>query len=283
MSAGPSTLDLLRAALAEDLGGAGDITSNAIFASSVRAQARIAAKADGVLSGGVLVEPLFAMIDAGVRVRVLVRDGARVTPRTVIAELDGPIRAILAGERTILNLLQRLSGVATMTAKMVTAMGDTRCRLLDTRKTIPTLRALEKQAVLDGGGCNHRFGLFDMVLIKDTHVAAAGGPGEAVRRVRSARAGMAPVKIEVEVQTAAQFDEALAERPERIMLDNMTPDLMKACVAKARASGVAVELEASGNVSLDTVASVAATGVDFVSAGCLTHSAPALDIHLVIV
>ncbi|MBD3243481.1 MAG: carboxylating nicotinate-nucleotide diphosphorylase [Chitinivibrionales bacterium] len=274
--------EFLRRALAEDLGERGDVTSEAVFSEAERADARIAAKQDGILSGLTLIAPLFALLDPQIDVQLLAADGDRVTAGIRVAALSGPIRGILAGERTVLNLLQRLSGIATLTRRMADEIAGTGARLLDTRKTTPTLRALEKKAVVDGGGCNHRFGLFDMVLIKDTHVKAAGGVGAAIRRVRDSLGSSSGLRVEAEVQSVASFEEALDERPDRIMLDNMSLDDMRACVARARDNGAAVELEASGNVSLETVRGIAETGVDFISAGCLTHSAPALDIHLVI-
>lgn len=272
----------LRRALAEDLGERGDVTSEAVFPEDECAVARIAAKQDGILSGATLVPRLFALLDTRIDVQLNATDGDRVSPGTRIAGLAGPVRGILAGERTILNLLQRLSGIATLTGRMASAIEGTGARLLDTRKTTPTLRALEKKAVVDGGGCNHRFGLYDMVLIKDTHVKAAGGVGAAIRRVRRSLGESSTLRIEAEVQSVAAFDEALREHPDRIMLDNMSLDDMRACVKRVRGAGESVELEASGNVGLETVRGIAETGVDYISAGCLTHSAPALDIHLVI-
>ncbi len=275
-----SVRQFLQHALDEDLGTGGDITSQAIFGADDLCRARIASKASGVLSGASLISSLFGLVDNRIACSEVLSDGSRLSAGTVIARLAGPVRGVLAGERVMLNILQRLSGVATMSARMVEAMKPHRATLLDTRKTTPGMRALEKKAVVDGGGSNHRFGLFDMVLIKDTHVKAVGGVGEAIRRVRATRPGMPAVKIEAEVQDEEQFHEALAEKPDIIMLDNMSCERIAACVAEARGSGVL--LEASGNVSLETIGAVAATGVDFVSVGSVTHSAPALDIHLVI-
>jgi nicotinate-nucleotide pyrophosphorylase (carboxylating) len=216
-------------------------------------------------------------------VRVLARDGSALETGTRICELSGPVRSILAGERVALNFLQHLSGVATATSRLVRLIAHTRAKLLDTRKTTPLLRFLEKEAVVHGGGAKHRFGLFDMVLIKDTHVKAAGGVQPAVVRAQEyVLANGLPVAIEVETQTMDEFREALECRPQRIMLDNMTIDNMAACVILRDTSGVSVELEASGNVSSDTIVKIAETGVDFISAGSITHSAPALDIHLII-
>lgn len=276
------TKALLQVALEEDLGDAGDITSSAIFGSDEICQAVIAAKEAGVLSGVSLVEPLFRLVDERVTCTAELQDAAQVKPSDVIARLEGPVRGILAGERTILNLLQRLSGIATLTSRMVERIGSNPARLLDTRKTTPTMRALEKQAVVHGGGCNHRFGLFDMVLIKDTHVKAAGGVDAAIRRAREHLGTDSPIKVEAEVQSIDEFHAAASAGPDRIMLDNMSPEDMQACVAFVRRRELPIELEASGNVSLETIGDIAATGVDFVSVGSVTHSAPALDIHLVL-
>jgi nicotinate-nucleotide pyrophosphorylase (carboxylating) len=214
----------------------------------------------------------------------MLQDGSPILPGTEICVLDGPLRSICAGERTALNFLQRLSGIATATAGLVGLIAHTKARLLDTRKTTPLLRGLEKRAVIHGGGMNHRFGLFDMVLIKDTHVKAAGGVAKALTRVRSHDAGMKKkVKIEVEVQTWDDLLEALPLGPDRIMFDNMTLELMAACVERARSVAPRIELEASGMINEQSIAKVAETGVDFISVGAITHSVKALDIHLVIV
>jgi len=274
--------DIIGRALDEDLGAAGDVTSAALFPRDATAAACIRSKQEGVLAGAYLLAPIFTRIDPSLSVDVVLTDGARLSAGSTICRLDGSIRAILAGERTALNFLQRLSGIATRTAQLVSLLQGTRARLLDTRKTTPLLRLLEKKAVLAGGGINHRLGLYDMILIKDTHVAAAGGVAAAVRAARAARPNAA-LKIEVEVQSVEQFTEAIAERPDRVMLDNMSLDDMARCVALLRAQGLAVETEASGNVTEENIARIAATGVDFISSGAITHSAPALDIHLVIV
>ena len=275
--------DFLRRVLAEDLGTAGDITTRAIFPAARTASAIIKSKQSGVLSGAALIAPLFALVDPALQVAVALPDGAPLEHQSVIARLEGPIAAILAGERTILNLLQHLSGVATQTAELVSLIGHTRARLLDTRKTTPLMRLLEKEAVRHGGGSNHRFGLFDMVLIKDTHVKAAGGPGNAVAKVKQSLGPNRRVAIEVEVQTVAEFQMALREQPDRIMLDNMSTADMHACVALRDSEHAAIELEASGNVSKATIVVIAETGVDFISVGSVTHSVKAIDIHLVIV
>jgi nicotinate-nucleotide pyrophosphorylase (carboxylating) len=192
------------------------------------------------------------------------------------------VRSILAGERVALNFLQRLSGIAALTARYAAAIRHTSATILDTRKTTPCLRALEKLAVRHGGGENHRAGLFDMMLIKDTHVRQCGGVTAALKKAIASRGRAGEPEIEVEVQSAAEFAEALALRPDRIMLDNMSADDMRGCVEKMLSCGMRVELEASGNISLDNAAEFAETGVDFISCGAITHSAKALDIHLVI-
>jgi nicotinate-nucleotide pyrophosphorylase (carboxylating) len=236
-----------------------------------------------VCAGTYLLQPIFFRLDPSMRISVELADGAHLTPGAEICRLDGSIRAILASERTALNFLQRLSGIATRTARMAALCAGTGAQLLDTRKTTPGLRILEKKAVVAGGGRNHRFGLYDMILIKDTHVAAAGGPAAAVRSARTHAGGGPAIKIEVEVQSFEQFREAVAERPDRIMLDNMNCSEMARCVQHLRGAGLRIETEASGNVTEATIAEIARTGVDFISSGAITHSAPALDIHLIIV
>jgi nicotinate-nucleotide pyrophosphorylase (carboxylating) len=274
---------LIERALAEDLGAAGDITSQALFDVRETAGAVIKSKSSGILSGAQVLPPLFHYIDPDVSVNILCENGSTLSSGTRICELRGPVRAILAGERVALNFLQHLSGVATATGGLVRLIAHTRAKLLDTRKTTPLLRALEKDAVVHGGGINHRFGLFDMVLIKDTHIKAAGGVRPAVVKAQEyIRASGLKVAIEVETQSVAEFREALESRPQRIMLDNMKNDDMAACAILRDSSGVPVELEASGNVSAETIAAIAETGVDFISVGSITHSAPALDIHLII-
>ncbi len=282
----PTDLDaLLELALQEDLGRRGDVTSAAVLEEDIPGEAVIRSKEAGVLAGTSVLAPLFARLDPLLAVRVHLEDGARLEPGTEICRLSGALGPILAGERTALNFLQRLSGVATRTARFVALVQGTRAVVLVTRKTTPGLRVLEKQAVLAGGGRNHRFGLHDMILIKDSHVAACGGPGPAVQRAlayRKARENRSRLRIEVEVQTEDEFQEALAAGPDRIMLDNMSPERMAACVHVRNARAPGIELEASGNVSESTLPAVARSGVDFISAGGLTHSVQALDIHLVV-
>jgi nicotinate-nucleotide pyrophosphorylase (carboxylating) len=267
-------VSIVRAALEEDI-GTGDVTSMSILPGASRLSGRMMSKEDGVVAGLGVASSVFHAVDREVTFTSLVDDGDRVGNGTSLAAVTGPGVSILSAERVALNFMQRMSGIATMTSRFVEAVAGTGAVILDTRKTVPGLRALDKLAVRLGGGQNHRFGLYDMVLIKDNHIAAAGSITEAVRRVRGVAEQRLP--IEVEVATLAQFREALATEPDRIMLDNMSLGDMAEAVALA---GGAVDLEASGNVTLDNVAQVAATGVDFISVGALTHSVRALDISL---
>jgi nicotinate-nucleotide pyrophosphorylase (carboxylating) len=282
-SAARALISIIDQALAEDLGRTGDITSRALFDAHETARAAIISKSAGILSGAQVIRPLFGRLNRSLSVKVLLKNGAPLAAGSRICELSGPVRAILAGERVALNFLQHLSGVATATNTLTRLISHTKAKLLDTRKTTPLLRALEKEAVVHGGGLNHRFGLFDMVLIKDTHVKAAGGVVPAVRNARAfVKKSGRTTKIEVETQSVGEFTDALSCRPYRIMLDNMSIADMAVCVRLVKKSGVHVELEASGNVTADTIVNIAETGVDFISVGSITHSAPALDIHLVI-
>jgi nicotinate-nucleotide pyrophosphorylase (carboxylating) len=274
--------EIVARALREDLGVRGDVTSRALFDKRQAAAALIKAKEAGVLSGVYLLKPLFGRLDSSLVVTPKLDEGARLREGSEICALQGSVRAILAGERTALNLLQRLSGIATCTARFVALLAGTRARLLDTRKTTPSLRILEKKAVLAGGGFNHRFGLFDMILIKDTHIRAAGGIASAVRKAKSNRRRNPEMRVEVEVQSFAQFEEAVAEEPDRIMLDNMPCKTMARCVAYLKNRQLNIETEASGNVTEQNIARIAQTGIDFISSGRITHSARALDIHLVV-
>ena len=267
--------DVVARALAEDV-GTGDVTTEATVPDGAQAVATVTQKAPGVVFGLDLAEAAFRQSDDTMLIERLCPEGAWQEPGTPVLRITGAAAAILVAERTALNFLQRLSGVATLTARYVRAIDGTGARILDTRKTTPTLRPLEKAAVVAGGGTSHRFGLFDMVLIKENHVAAAGGIGPAVA---AARARFADLPIEVECQTAAEVAEALAAGAPRILLDNMTPEQMRAIAADV---GGRAELEASGGIDLDTVRAAASTGVDFVSVGALTHSAPALDLSLIL-
>jgi nicotinate-nucleotide pyrophosphorylase (carboxylating) len=262
-------------ALAEDV-GAGDLTAAGVVPEDARATARILQKAPGVLSGMSVAESVFRSLDPGIEWRPEAPEGEWREGGPVV-EMTGSARAIVTGERTALNFLGRLSGIATVTARYVEAVRGTGAVILDTRKTTPGLRDLEKAAVRDGGATNHRAGLHDAILVKENHATIAGGVGEATRR---AIAGAPPgVVVEVECGDEAEVDEALEAGAGRILLDNMDPDRLRAAVE--RVAGRA-ELEASGGITLENVRAVAETGVDFISVGALTHSAPALDLSLIV-
>ena len=266
--------DAVTRALAEDVGD-GDVTTLATVPGEARARGLITQKAAGVVFGLDAAEATFRALDPAMAFERRVEEG-RWRDDGAVLSLEGSARAILTGERTALNILQRLSGVATLTARCVRAVEGTEARILDTRKTTPGLRALEKAAVAAGGGTNHRFGLYDAALIKENHAAMAGGVAEAVQRVRQS----APtVRLEVECRDLDEVDEALAAGAERLLLDNMTPEQLRAAVD--RVAGRA-ELEASGGVTLEGLPEIARTGVNFISVGALTHSAPALDLSLIL-
>jgi nicotinate-nucleotide pyrophosphorylase (carboxylating) len=264
--------EVVARALAEDL-GPGDVTSRVVVPADVGAVGVIAQKEAGVLSGMLPAELAFRGVDQSVGVERLAPEGEWLDPGAVM-RVTGPARALLGAERTALNFLAHLSGIATLTARAVAAVQGTGTRILDTRKTTPGLRALEKAAVRAGGGVNHRSGLYDAVLIKENHVAVAGGVGEAVRRALGQADG---VPVEVECRTVDEVEEALQAGARRILLDNMTPHRLRDAVARA---GGRADLEASGGVTLENLPEVASTGVQFVSIGALTHSAPALDLSL---
>jgi nicotinate-nucleotide pyrophosphorylase (carboxylating) len=264
----------IEAALREDM-PEGDITSEKVIPEGSRSEAHFLAKEDGVLAGLPIAARVFERIDPSIIFIERFREGAVFTKSDKLARVKGPTVALLKGERTALNFLQRLCGVATATRRYVEAVAGTKARILDTRKTTPGLRLLEKYAVRTGGGANHRFSLSDMVLIKDNHLRRVGSVAEAVRR---ARAGLRPgVRVEVEAASLLQVREALAAGADMIMLDNMSLEAMRQAVGLAAGR---VPLEASGNVTLDRVRSVAETGVDYISVGALTHSAKAIDISL---
>lgn len=266
---------IVRAALLEDLGRAGDITTDAVIPANTIMTGVIAARQPGVIAGADAAVMAFALMDSRVIATIEKPDGSRVQPGDVVIRLSGPARAILSAERVALNLMGHLSGVATATATLVEAAKPYRARIVCTRKTTPGLRAMEKHAVRAGGGSNHRFGLDDAVLIKDNHIAVAGGVRAAIER---ARAGVGHlVKIEVEVDTLAQLDEALAVGADAVLLDNMTPDQLREAVKKVNGRAIT---EASGGISLATVNAVAASGVDLISTGSITHSAAVLDLGL---
>ena len=268
---------LIHMALEEDLDGAGDITSDAIF-SGQHGRARIIAKAAGVLAGAEVAREVFITVDPELDVRLEVADGQSVSVGQPVIRVQGKVRSLLRAERTALNFLGRLSGIATLTSRFVEAAAGTDCRILDTRKTTPGYRALEKYAVRIGGGHNHRMGLYDMVLIKDNHIAAAGGIRPAVEKVRRyLKEKKITAQIEVEAANLQQVQEALKMNVDRILLDNMSLEQLRKAVKMA---GRRVLLEASGNMTLDRVRAVAEVGVDFISVGALTHSARALDFSM---
>ncbi|MBK3804151.1 carboxylating nicotinate-nucleotide diphosphorylase [Azospirillum brasilense] len=266
---------IVRAALAEDLGRAGDITTDSIVPADAVATARVAARKDGRVAGLEVALSAFRILDPAAELRVEHGDGDDVPPGATIATVTARARALLTAERTALNLLGRLSGIATATRALVREVEGTRARIVCTRKTTPGLRVLEKHAVRLGGGFNHRFGLDDAVLVKDNHIAVAGGIRPAVERVRAAIGHM--VKVEVEVDTLAQLEELLTLPVDVVLLDNMDPPTLRRAVAMVDGRMVT---EASGNVTLSTVRAIAEAGVDMISVGWLTHSAPNLDVGL---
>jgi nicotinate-nucleotide pyrophosphorylase (carboxylating) len=266
---------VVRAALAEDLGRAGDVTAQACISADARLRAVFVARKPGVISGLACVRLAITELDPGADFRAVASDGDHAGSGSQLAWVDANARALLSAERTALNLLGRLSGVATLTRAYVDAIDGTGARIADTRKTTPGLRALEKYAVRCGGGINHRFGLDDAILIKDNHVAACSSVAEAVRRAKAAAGHL--MKVEVEIDGLHQLDDALIHQPDVIMLDNFSLDDLREAVR--RVAGRAV-LEASGGITLKTVRAVAETGVDVISVGALTHSASVLDIGL---
>lgn len=270
---------VVRAALAEDLGRAGDLTAQACVPEQARMHGVFAARQAGIAAGIDAVRIAVRTLDPEAVIETLTADGRPFAAGAALVRVEANARALLAAERTALNLLGRMCGVATLTRAYVDAVTGTPARIADTRKTTPGLRAMEKHAVACGGGMNHRFGLDDAILIKDNHIAVCGGAAEAVRRAR-AHAGHL-VKVEVEVDSLDQLDAVLLERPDVVMLDNFTLPALREAVERAKASpfGRPV-LEASGGVTLDTVGDIARTGVDVISVGALTHSAPALDVGL---
>jgi nicotinate-nucleotide pyrophosphorylase (carboxylating) len=273
----PSALvdETVARALAEDLGDAGDVTTLACIGEQRIARAVLSARKPGVIAGVPCALAAFRLVDPRIRVEVVADDGAHIGKGGAVLRIEGPARGVLTAERVALNFLGRLSGVATATAALVEAIAGTGARIACTRKTTPLLRAFEKHAVRCGGGVNHRFGLYDAVMIKDNHIVAAGGVTAALEAAR-ARVGHL-VKIEVEIDRLSQLDEAIAGGADVVMLDNMSVEDMRAAVARA---GGRVTLEASGNVTLATVRAIAETGVDIISSGSITHSAPTLDLGL---
>jgi nicotinate-nucleotide pyrophosphorylase (carboxylating) len=266
---------LIRGALLEDLGRAGDITTDAIVPGDAKATAAIVARRSGRVAGTDIAARVFEILDPAMETKVLVIPGGDAEPDSPLVRLIGPARAILTGERTALNLLGHLSGIATLTRDYVGAVAGTGARVVCTRKTTPGLRALEKHAVRCGGGANHRFGLDDAVLVKDNHLALAGGVRGAITKVREKVGHM--VTVELEVDTLEQLEEGLEAGVDAVLLDNMDPQTLRAAVAVVNGRCVT---EASGGIDLESATAVAATGVDLLSVGALTHSAPWLDVSL---
>ncbi|CAN5670473.1 carboxylating nicotinate-nucleotide diphosphorylase [soil metagenome] len=272
---------LIDMALAEDLGPAGDVTALATIPAEAQGAARFVSRASGVLAGLPVVALLADLFDLGAGWEPIRRDGDPIGRGDVIARIEGPMRDLLAMERTALNFLQRLSGVATLTARFVAEVAGTKAVILDTRKTTPGWRALEKYAVRCGGGRNHRIGLYDQVLIKDNHLAWLAGEGDPIgRAIASSRERVADRVIEVEVDSLEQLDRALECGPDIVLVDNFAPDDLAEAVRRRHERAPGVLLEASGGVNFETVGAIARAGVDRISVGALTHSAPALDLGL---
>lgn len=265
----------VKSALAEDLGNAGDITCTALIPEGQQSIANIVARVDGVLCGMPCAQTTLRLVDDGLRITIFKNDGDRLKAGDVIAKLEGNTRSILTAERTALNFLTHLSGIATLTAKFVKETAGTKAKILCTRKTHPGLRTLEKYAVRTGGAVNHRFGLYDAVLIKDNHLVAVASISMAVQKARAAVGKT--IKVEIEVDTLEQLGEALTTDADVIMLDNFSLESLRKAVSMAAGK---IPLEASGGVTLQTIRSISETGVDFISVGAITHSAPALDIAL---
>jgi nicotinate-nucleotide pyrophosphorylase (carboxylating) len=269
----PLIIEAITRALNEDI-GSGDATSESIIPADERMRGQIIAKQHGVIAGLDVALAVCEQVDTSITCTPVIAEGSTVAPGTLVATFIGPARSLLTAERTILNFMGRMSGIATLTHQFVQAVAGTRAIILDTRKTAPGLRMLDKLAVARGGGQNHRIGLYDMILIKDNHIDFAGSITEAVTRARNAHRGL---EIEVEARTLEDVAEALALNVERILLDNMTLEMMHQAVAL---NAGRAKLEASGNVTLETVRSIAETGVDYISSGALTHSAPVFDMSL---
>jgi nicotinate-nucleotide pyrophosphorylase (carboxylating) len=265
----------VEAALAEDI-GAGDVTA-ALVPAALRVRGRVITREPAVLCGRAWAQETFRRLDPAVRLNWNADDGALLSAEQVVFEISGPARPVLTGERTALNFLQLLSGTATAARAYVDAIAGTACRILDTRKTLPGLRSAQKYAVRCGGADNHRLGLFDQVLIKENHIAAAGSISAAIAAARTHSPGL---RVEVEVETPQELEEALAAGPDIIMLDEFTPEDMRAAVALRDARGAPVKLEASGSVSLATVRTIAATGVDYISVGSITKHVKAVDLSM---
>jgi len=267
----PEMIESIRRALAEDI-GTGDVTTDSIFPADVKMHGQIIAKQDGIIAGLDVARAVYLALDDGVEFNQEVEEGAPVKNRQILAFVSGLARSLLTGERTALNFLGRMSGIATLTHKFVEAVTGTKAVILDTRKTAPGLRLIDKLAVKRGGGQNHRFGLYDMILIKDNHIDQAGSITKAVRRARSTQTGL---QLEVEARTLDDVREALDMKVERILLDNMPVEMMTEAVKLNKSRAI---LEASGNVSMATIRQIAGTGVDYISIGALTHSPKVFDV-----
>jgi len=267
---------IIRNALDEDI-GSGDVTSERIIPENMQLKGSLISKAEGIIAGLEVFREVLKTVDQKTRIELIVNDGDTVRPGMNLAKIFGPGRALLSAERVALNLLQRMSGIATQTNKFVKSIEGTKAAVLDTRKTVPGLRILDKLAVKTGGGRNHRFGLFDMVLIKENHIKAAGSIVNAVQQVRNKN--QTELKIEVEVKNIMELKEALALKVDRILLDNMSVEQMREAVEITKG---AIPLEASGNISMENIREIAETGVDYISSGMLTHSVKALDISFLI-
>ena len=271
--------NLIERAFAEDLATTGDLTCSALISNDQMATVQVASRKEGILAGAPIGRMVFATLDETVRWESFLRDGDRVFPGTVIARVSGPLSTLLIGERTMLNFMTHLSGIASLTSQFVEAVKGTRARILDTRKTLPGWRRLQKYAVRCGGGTNHRMGLYDGVLIKDNHLAAWTQSASIAEAVKTARAkSPAGISVEVEVDTITQLHDALQGHPDIVLLDNMTLEMLREAVALRDQVAPKVLLEASGGVTLGTVAAIAQTGVERISVGGLTHSAQALDL-----
>lgn len=274
--------DTVRAALLEDLGRAGDITTNATISSSASATAVLASRNHGYVSGLIMAATAFRLMDETLQFEAVAKDGDVVKPSQAIATISGRARAILSAERVALNFLMHMCGIATYTAKFAAEIAHTKAKVTDTRKTIPGMRSYEKYAVLCGGGANHRFGLDDAILIKDNHIAVSGGVSQAVEKARAYVGHM--VKIEIEVDNLDQLIDALKAKPDVVLLDNMSNEQLREAVAiNAKDNSGAVKLEASGNVNINTIREIAETGVDYISTSKITMAAPTLDVGLDII
>ena len=275
----PKIRHMINVALSEDI-GEGDITSEVLVKDNLFGKAIIIAKQEGILAGLQVAKMVFQMVDPKIILSSLKQDGERIKKEDKVALIQGKVKGIISAERTALNFLQKLSGIATLTAKYVERIKGTKAKILDTRKTTPGLRILEKYAVKTGGGENHRMGLFDMILIKENHIKAAGGISPAVKKAKSK---YRKKRIEVEVGSLNEVKEAIQSAPDWIMLDNMKIKEMKKAVRMIRSANPDIKIEASGGVNLRNVRKIAWTEVDFISVGALTHSAPALDLSLILI